>query len=69
VPFKTLFLKMQLIFCLFWRKIILKNIYDFPYLPNIEKCFRRETFFKKLTSLKLFYEGNYFRRNKQCISV
>jgi hypothetical protein len=51
---------MQLIFCLFWRKIILKNIYDFPYLPNIEKCFRRETFFKKLTSLKLFYERHFF---------
>jgi hypothetical protein len=33
----------------------MKNICDFLYAPNTEKCFRRKIFFKKMTSLKPFY--------------
>jgi hypothetical protein len=38
----------------------IKNICDFPDAPNTEKCFRRKIFFRKMTSLKSFYDGNHF---------
>jgi hypothetical protein len=33
----------------------MKNICDFLYAPNTEKCFQGKIFFKKMTSLKPFY--------------
>jgi hypothetical protein len=38
----------------------IKNICDFPYAPNTEKCFRRKIFSRKMSSLKPFYDKNHF---------
>jgi hypothetical protein len=38
----------------------MKNICDFLYALNTEKCFRRKIFSRKMTSLKPFYEENHF---------
>jgi hypothetical protein len=40
---------------LIWLNKNIINIYDFPYAPNIETCFRQKIFFIKMTSLKPFY--------------
>jgi hypothetical protein len=48
----------------------IKNICDFPYALNIEKCFRQKIFYSKMISHKIFsskiishkifYDKNYF---------
>jgi hypothetical protein len=45
---------------LIWLNKNIKNICDFPYVPNTEKWFRPKIFFKKMTFLKSFYDGNHF---------
>jgi hypothetical protein len=40
---------------LIWLNENIKNICDFPYAPNTEKCFRR-----KIAFLKPFYNANHF---------
>jgi hypothetical protein len=45
---------------LIWLNENMKNICDFLYVPNTEKCFRRKIFSKKMTSLKPFYDENHF---------
>jgi len=46
----------------------MKNICDFLYAPNTEKCFRRKIFSRKITSLKLFYNETILHRNKRSIN-
>jgi hypothetical protein len=45
---------------LIWLNESIKNIYDFSYASNTEKCFRRKVFSWKMIFLKIFYNEKHF---------